>query len=463
MAIAPKLSPVLNIAIAGHASERLAKSQHTSLQIKEAIAERISALSKESQNFIKLEPVKNIYNADESLAIRILTGQVDGTDQLAIQLAQENHYKLACIVPDDRVEALDYPSETLSFNAQKEAGKPLPEEIYQQRDDLLLVHANLLMVVWDGDVSPRLKSGTTWLVQQALLRSIPIYWLDISQPTLTWHTNRSQGKLSIDQEITCQQLFYNWNDKKLADFKKAFFTADNKDTLSAVIEQLFLPTEFNNDKKPKNGIEPKKDIDINDFFTHNFSLATTGGFEKTMHALVRFKFGDVWKGIKSCFTFGQNKHENMFTFADLAANDVSGRYRNSIWLSFLLSASAVIVAVIGALPSEQVHDVHEAAHHAGVHWTTYAELVLITLILWLVYSAKLGQWHQLWLPLRAMSEMLKYHTDLKDVYGNELGIGALSTQALRMPSSTWEHWVFKYIYKAQPLADQSCLTTKGLR
>jgi hypothetical protein len=32
-----------------------------------------------------------------------------------------------------------------------------------------------------------------------------------------------------------------------------------------------------------------------------------------------------------------------------------------------------------------------------------------------------------------------------------------------MPSSTWEHWVFKYIYKAQPLADQSCLTTKALR
>jgi hypothetical protein len=249
----------------------------------------------------------------------------------------------------------------------------------------------------------------------------------------------------------CQQLFYNWNDNKLTSFKSTFFTADNDDSLSAVIEQLFLPSSLKNE--------------ITEFFKTDFSLATTGGFEKAMHALVRFKFGDVWQGIKSCLTFGQSKPNNlsMFTFVNLAASDASGRHRNSIWLSFLLSASAVIVAVIGALPSEQVHDAHEAAHHAAVHWTTYVELGLISWILWLVFREKSKGWHGWWLPLRAMSEMLKYHTNLKVNNGKSLAIGALSTQALRMPSSTWEDWVFKQMYKAQPLADQSCLTTKGLR
>lgn len=486
---APKLSPRFNIAIAGHGSERInSAAKHTLAAIKSAMSVLIKELAEQSQVFVQSDhKAKDVYNLEKGVKLRLLTGNFDGADQLAMEIAREQQHHLALILPENSNHSVA--DEILCFNASSsQPGVHLPEEVYQQRDDLLLAQANMLMVVWDGQFNPSRKSGTTWLIQQALLRNIPVYWLDIGHSSLSWLVHTAAHRLTIEEEVFCQQLFYDWSEAKAAEFKTRFFKAQAKNLEQEVIQQVFLPNAFFADHKDhetnkKHNVtsitspmickifkdhedNKKPNVTISQFFQHKFTLAKTGGFEKFMHALFRLNGKDMLSGIKSFFSFGNNESKNnsMFTFVASAANDVSGRYRSSIWLTYLMSPLAVLAAVMGVLPSLDTHAVHEAGHHASVHWTAYAELGLIGGILLIVALASFQNWHKWWLPLRSNAEMLRYHTNLSDEYGKQaLGIGALSTPLLRLPATSWEHWLFKRVYVNLPLADQKYLTTKGLK
>jgi hypothetical protein len=452
MAQAPRLLPQINIAIAGEELTRLEALDHNLENVKRLILKKINLFISGGNAFIRSDYANNVYNLDEEVSVRILTGSSECVEQLAIEMAKENNHKLARFVSDDiNYIQLDSTVEALSFNASKLShSDSLRDEFYHHRDDLLLIHSNILMVIWDGQVKSQQTSGVSWLVQQALMRNLPILWLDISKPDLIWHTNKFDHKLSIDQELLCQKIFYDMSVDQSNALKTHFFVEYDSHS-DHVISQVFLPESLKNE--------------IVSFFAHDFSLGETGGFDKFMHGFIRFSLRDTWSGIKKSLNFAQEKQDpnSMFTFLALAANNASGRHRSSIWLSFLLSFLAVLAAVIGALPTTVLHELHETNHNS-IHWTTYAELGLIVAILGLLFLSKIKSWHSWWLPLRSSAEMFRYHTTLIDEYGNRaLGIGSLSTQTLRSPASNWEHWLFKRVYSSLPLVDQSYLTTEGLR
>lgn len=123
----------------------------------------------------------------ESPEYRLLTGNADGTDELARQLAEPSGYALQVISARNSKPPEGGQYLSLGMTAQ-ESARELDQDAYSLRDTLAVSFADVLVAVWDDREPAEIRSGTARLIRTALLQRKPAIVLqlraDQSQPLL---------------------------------------------------------------------------------------------------------------------------------------------------------------------------------------------------------------------------------------------------------------------------------------
>jgi hypothetical protein len=114
-------------------------------------------------------------------------------------------------------------------------------------------------------------------------------------------------------------------------------------------------------------------------------------------------------------------------WADALAVQFSHLYRNAYVLSYLLAASAVLIAVIGAY-------VENAIVKLGL---VALELFVIVAIIQLVRHGSSNAWHERWIEYRLIAESLRYSSFL--AYVSEFGL----IQSKRGADQPWTIWYLR--------------------
>ena len=132
----------------------------------------------------------------------------------------------------------------------------------------------------------------------------------------------------------------------------------------------------------------------------------------------------------------QRKLMPRFGWSDALAVYYSDVYRSSYLIVYLLSALAVGLALIGLFIS---HDLSGATQLGQKAWLVFCELLVLAVIWWLVRQGKTQAWHENWLDYRALAETLRHIRTLAMVGAHSRVSGGGD------PMSTSSAWIIWYV------------------
>jgi hypothetical protein len=394
---------MLSVALAGHRSER-SETQNLPavLQVLDTLVRQLSTVSDVADCWPPLEGRPSL---------RFLSGGADGFDTLALEVVGRAGYPgvVIGVDPQDMVRNREWSTEGILFPARGTPGSPRFDSVVAARDEWLVAHSDLLVVLWDGGAARGLQGGTVRLIREAALTGREVVWID-PQATL-----RMLDPLRVDDEV-CRALQADDADEVLLaglfiPFESGYFTtlmrrfvslgaaagAQNREELTALTTLC--------QKTP--GVLERR----------------AGMLEKMVLAAIAPHRGHglrgIWASVRHAARHDTSRayylvdfsaeecqmHQEpeslkqSFGFFDVSANVRAGKLRDTIWVQYLLAAFAVFSAVAGSFQL----GVAETSHFWG-----YAELVAIAAVMVLFLRGRAMRWHRLWLSFRYMAELIRY-------------------------------------------------------
>lgn len=427
------LARSIAVLVAGHRWARL--SRHTSYQAGDGPA--FAKLDEVLGQFAQIGNVPVFADAlfpltlyrPGATSIRVLTGQADGVDQHAIDTAIKLGIPVDLLVPDSvlpkyqalcaRKVAFGCPLDTLQTD----------DAPFAMRDELALSYADMLVAVWDGDPARGTAGGVVRLIQRAVLAGLPVLWIDLA------------GKLrNIDADRLTEPLLYRLGrpEPEAGLLRSLFVPCDAHE--GVLIESLRQRLDPLDSKR----VVPNEESELLARYVGEREGITqfdsrAGTIQDLMTALFSWNRPAFCRGVRKMLTgapmtayLGPAGHDPLadecrgeapddapdpppddesqappndlrvrFEWSDVRANMAGGKHRSSTWLLYLLSATAVFVAVAGVLK-------------IGVGWThceyvwSGLEAACILVIVGTVFWSKRKRWHRCWLGHRFIAEQIRY-------------------------------------------------------
>ncbi|MGI4814726.1 MAG: hypothetical protein ACRYG5_15325 [Janthinobacterium lividum] len=421
-----KLPRSVSVLVAGHRNVGLARdgaqggAKHPAFVTLDAVLEQFASMARPSAVTDALFPAALYRPGDAS--VRVLTGQRDGVDQYAIGVAHGLGLPVDLLVPDsvlpawqplaDRTLALGCPAEILAQD----------ETPYAIRDNLALAYADILVAVWDGQVARDRAGGVARLLQRAVVAGLPVLWINLDGELL--HMNG----LSVDER--CLHLLRQIEPDE-ALLRGLFLPcAPGHEVLIPALRQRFNPLD-------KTFTRPGKETHMLARYAKeqrglSWLEARTGVIMEYMSAFFRGDRPAMGRAVRKGVTgtavashFGPAQHnpfasdaaieraatnepersaraelDGRFAWCDMRANIAGGKHRSSVWLLYLLSSFAVLMAIAGFVHGDEREGRWEIAY-------PIAELLSLTCIIALVWIAKRNQWHRSWFGHRFMAEQIR--------------------------------------------------------
>lgn len=380
----------LTLMVAGHRSDRL----------------------KDTKGLDQLDAIiTTVRDALHPLKLRILTGITDGTDARACAIAREQACELHLLVPGEL-----HPNRAADLGASRAVALGGPKihdidadgeqenlEAIRIRDKLALDYADMLLVIWDGGAPRGHVGGTVRLVYRAVMRAIPVIWLDV---------DGSIKVLKTDQYESSWRLTFRTMSTDTTELKQVFqeLPIDHSNEMEALTDWL---------QKHKPGIwyqEKERSITLEELplskrlrslqpkdCKYRVALTVTRFFEAFFIGGFGYAKNTLKSPIASDSRFTENTElqspENLkvvFQSADILAQVMSNRHRLSIWVVHLLAASAIFAAIFGVLFEKSdlwyVWPILECVILAGIFWT--------------VRKSHKTRWHSTWLDSRFLAELV---------------------------------------------------------
>lgn len=439
----------MTLLVAGHRIERLGDSR---------VLEQLPTV------------LKTISDAAAPLHLRILTGVTQGTDTAACEAARELGCELHLIVPG----VLD-PSEKEKFGASRAVafGGPLSDDgkggkrdnhdAIRLRDQAAIEFADMLLVVWDGQEPHGHSGGTVRLIYQAAMRAIPVIWLNLKSEVNTFdpdtykeHWRLNFRAMSQDTGYLKTALFPHTNDSKpqaemlgqwvsrhlpgqwryqLAD------SASGAKGATVNIKDLALIKRMKGINKEKPAVKAAGVIDG----LIQSAVAMDGkGLSKAINPEAPPPAeSSVWKHETVSQPLLLDKS---FDRADLLANVMGKRHRDSMWVVHLLAAFAVFGAVMGVLDSDA---------GGGYLWPVL-EAIVLAIIMGTVWISNRWQWHRTWLQARWLAELIRGLYIAYPVMAVPVAMkAAVKTTGKPDDASTIEIWIAQNLLREQGIPDDS--------
>lgn len=392
----PRFPRKLTLLVGGHRADRLGADAAGG-------ANALARLDQVLARFAQLAGAPQVHDADALFGkqlyepgpchLRLLTGSADGVDAHAAASAARLNIPLQLVAAADSIGGVD----TVTFGCPADI-LASDDEAYGLRDEFALSHADVLVVIWDGEVSRGRAGGTVRLIRQAAHSGTPVLWIDMDGAL------RELDVAAIDTAALFQ-LAHGVFDRRSA---LSLFSAPIDDpltpTLQAWLDPLHARTQ---DSLPLQALRHYAEQKSHaHWYEKRASLldrllcavATLDGpaFIKAWSSDATSSWLETTPGFPLSATLSQR-----FAWSDVRANIAAGRHRGGIWLLYLFSSLAVFAAVAGVL--------HGGGHHGwqALVWPC-AEAVILLAILVMVKRAQSGRWHGNWLGHRFMAEQLRY-------------------------------------------------------
>ena len=394
----PKLQRRISLLVAGHRAARLGNRGDAALARLDAVIARFTDAGLAASLFAGA-----LYDQDTPLRVTALTGSCDGVDA---------HVRAMKNVPGLTVQLIEAAApDAVSQGPLAGVHFACPAAVLETddaahglRDEYALLHADVLVAVWDGEAPQGRSGGVVRMIQHAIEVGTPVLWIDLDGQLRELDTSRIDGS---NRFHAAHAVFRH----RQVDGGR-MFTAPLDDPLTPTIRQWLNP--IGDDSGAQDREEGARTLAAYAGETAGPRRIErrAGLVDRVCSALVLLDGGKLAKAFRSDPTgHWDATPANMalpaglrerLAWSDVRANIAAGRHRSRIWLLYLLSAFAVLAAVAGTL--------HVGVGHEG--WQAFVwpalEAVALTSIIVLVRGAHHSRWHARWLGQRLMAEQLRY-------------------------------------------------------
>ncbi|WP_343583307.1 hypothetical protein [Herbaspirillum sp.] len=387
----PALARTCNILVAGHRPDRLGGQPDVPLARLKGVLAQFAAL--QADRTLADEVFDGALYAPGACEVRVITGNADGVDAVAVSAALELGLSLRVVTADALAGDDPLAAHAVSFGCPAEVLKA-DDSVYAQRDRFALAHADVLLAVWDGNDPQGRSGGVVRLIQQALQSGVPVLWIDL------------QGKLrEVDvSKLDAPTMFRLANrvfNAQLAHGKQSLFAEVSGNSLTPTIRQWLNPLSAAQSLPLRHRYvrTDKASAQARALEHYARERSEQSWWERTSSRLKNlFKAAQAQKPAAPHFAIGTRQQD----WSDRRANLAAGRHRSVVWSLYLLSSLAVFAAISGAL--------HIGVEHEGlgaVVWPIIEGCFLISVVL-LFTLATSRRWHLRWLGHRFMEQQLRY-------------------------------------------------------
>ena len=424
----PKARLALRVGITGHRPNRLHQAQQAVLRgrvrdVLEGIRQMVLAWQRANPSLFSKEPPP----------LRLVSSLAEGADRVAAEEALSAGWELQSPLPfpkeeyekdfasseskDAFAELIRRATAVMELDGSRD-GEPAA---YLAAGRMMLNHCNVLLAVWDGQQAHG-EGGTGQIVEEALHRKIPVVWIAAQSPHsmhLLGHssdTRTPRPEASLEEEL---------------------------ERLGHRIDQLLRPPEH----PPETG-QPTRETEsdrcrayftrrqragtlgfvwlwFRDFFADfklrppqvkvpDFQASTTAEWERELEKVppalhVPQATAERWeKQWREAPALPQQVEDYLkdslrghYSWADNLAGYYSNLYRSSFVLGYLLSAVAVLAAMMGAglrfLGNRSVYESLLIAFELAV--------MIVLLLTW--RWSRSFHWHDCWIDYRLLAEQLR--------------------------------------------------------
>ena len=365
-----------------------------------------------------------------------LSAMAAGADQLFAQQAEALGWRLEAVLPfnleeyetdfEDLAARSAFRERLARTAAVFEIGDPRPgkddSEAYEAAGLVMLDHSELLVAIWDGGES-RGRGGTREIVDEALLRSTPVVWIDPTneRPPALWdgqtavplpdlEHDDSEGSQRLDAVIS----------KLLA---PPGTSSDSTDTEAARRLQVFLSEIEQQPPWWTSGYDAMLRITVHRPFRFPVRLPSLSSRSREWDGFLKDlpHTGPLAAQLRDVLL-------QRFLWADHVADRIGRAYRGAYVLNFTLAALAVSVGLLSLFLWESI---------IAKTIFTVVEFTLICLILAITHAGARNRWHQRFLDARRLAELLR-HTRVLAPLGRETG-GRAEASSLD-PGERWTAW-----------------------
>ncbi|MGA2752609.1 MAG: hypothetical protein ABSE53_02490 [Terracidiphilus sp.] len=388
----PRPRLVVQIGVTGHRPNRLSPDVASSLPGQcEQVLKAIAALASRAHDPLVHSP--------EAPLLRILSPLAEGADRIVAHAGLALDADLQCPLPFHAEEyCRDFAAQASrdEFHALRAKASAVFEAdgtrdaeaaAYERIGRIVLEQSDFLIAIWDGEPAAG-QGGTTQIVEEALAQNVPVFWLHASQ-------QKAPCILLIDDSGDRKQYPLEELDSRLA----SRFSQNQSDAK----KDLNFSHAYYAEKQPR--------FDFGWLFRIFRDVLAKRKFPKGSWKIKDFEPSARAEWVKMNSKSPAPPEETQrylldklcphYAWADGLSGYYAGLLRSSALATNLLSACAVLVAMIGWL----CHSYHLEMRRIPA----FTEFALITIILAITYHGRRNRWHERWLSYRQLAELLRQY------------------------------------------------------
>ncbi len=430
----PRPRLVVQIGVTGHRPNRLSPDAAAGLPAQcEQVLQAIAALARRAYDPLRHSPQPPL--------LRILSPLAEGADRMVARAGLAQGADLQCPLPFHVEEyCRDFATEasrdefrvllakaSAVFQADGERGADALA--YERIGRIVLEQSDFIIAIWDGEPAAG-RGGTTQIVEEALAQSIPVVWL---------HASRQQapcilvtGESGNRQELAIEEL-----DSRFA----SRFSESDRDGKS----EFSFSHAYCAEKQPRYDFGRPFRIFRDVLARHKFPGGSwmIEDFEPSARADWTKMFSESPAPPQETQSYLLDRLCPHYAWADGLSGYYAGLLRSSSLATNLLSASAVLVAMLGM--------VAHVYHLEGRRVPELTEFALIAVILAITWHGRRRRWHERWLNYRQLAELLRQYCYLAPL-GCPLATPPLPAHSSSGSDRSWVDGMFRAIARDLGLA-----------
>jgi hypothetical protein len=386
----PRPRLVVQIGVTGHRPNRLSPDVAAALPAHcDQILKAIAALASRAHDPLLHSPKPPL--------LRILSPLAEGADRIVANSGLALGADLQCPLPFHEEEyCRDFLTESSrdEFRAllakasavfQIDGARDAESVAYERIGRFVLEQSDFLIAIWDGEAAAG-RGGTTQIVEEALAQNIPVIWLHASL-----------------QKPPCVLLTGESGDRQLLPLAELDSRFASRFSQSNAGADLNFSHIYCAEKQPR--------FDFGRIFRIFRDVLAKGKFRKGSWRIPDFEPSarTEWEKMISMPPAPPENTQRYlldklcphYAWADGLSGYYAGLLRSSSLATNLLSASAVLVAMLGMLG--------HGYHLEGRRIPELTEFALIAFILLITWHGRRNRWHERWLNYRQLAELLRQY------------------------------------------------------
>ncbi len=429
----PRPRLVVQVGVTGHRPNRLSPNVAAGLPGQcDQVLRAIAALASRAHDPLLHSPQPPL--------LRILSPLAEGSDRIVAEAGLALGADLQCPLPFHADEyCRDFAGEAsrdefhallAKASAVFEADGTRDEEsaAYERIGRIVLEQSDFLIAVWDGEPAAG-RGGTTQIVEEALSQNVPVVWLHASL-----------------EKPACILLAGESGDHELHPLEDldSLFASRLSQSNAGPTSEFNFSHAYCTEKQPR--------FDFGRIFRIFRDVLAKGKIRRGSWWIADFEPSARSGWAKMIPQDPAPPEETQryildrlcphYAWADGLSGYYAGLLRSSSLATNLLSASAVLVAILG---------VFWHTHMEGRRIPELTEFALIAVILAITYHGRRKRWHERWLNYRQLAELLRQYCYLSPL-GCPLATPALPAHFSSVSNRSWVDGMFRTIARDLGLA-----------